>query len=59
MPDKTVAQKLLIKEDYKVLFINEPDNYADLIQLFVTYPKGTSRIETDINRDIIREYAII
>ncbi len=102
MPDKTVAQKLLIKEDYKILFIKEPENYrailgklpenvsiltgsdtqADLIQLFVTskkelmerlnelrskisskgllwvtYPKGTSRIETDINRDIIREYA--
>ncbi len=102
MPDKTVAQKLLIKENYKILFINEPDNYrailgelpenvsaltgegrsADFIQLFVTsrkelveklkeikpkmspkgllwvtYPKGTSGIKTDINRDIIREYA--
>ncbi|HEY9205205.1 MAG TPA: hypothetical protein VIO58_04730 [Candidatus Methanoperedens sp.] len=102
MPDKTVAQKLLIKENYKVLLLNEPDNYrailgelpenvsiltkegssADLIQVFVTsrkeleeklneikpkmslkgllwvtYPKGTSEIKTDINRDIIREYA--
>ena len=102
MPDRTVAQKLLIKENYKILFINEPDNYrailgklpenvsvltgegrsADFIQLFVTsrkelvekldeikpemspkgllwvtYPKGTSGIKTDINRDIIREYA--
>ncbi len=102
MPDKTVAQKLLIKENYKILFINEPDNYrailgelpenvsvlterdrsADFIQLFVTskkelverlneikpimspggllwvkYPKGTSGIKTDINRDIIRKYA--
>ncbi len=101
-PDKTVAQKLLIKENYKVLLINEPKNYkailgelpinvtiltkpntsADFIQFFVTskkeleenlndlksylspkgllwvtYPKGTSKIKTDINRDIIREYA--
>ncbi len=102
MSDKTVAQKLLIKENYKVLFINEPENYkailgdlpknvtilseptksVDFIQFFVssnvelkdglielkqylspkallwvTYPKGTSKIKTDINRDIIREYA--
>lgn len=102
MSDKTVAQKLLIKENYKVLFINEPENYkvilgdlpkdvtilteptksVDFIQIFVTskkeleenlnelksymspkgllwvtYPKGTSKIKIDINRDIIREYA--
>ncbi len=25
--------------------------------LWVTYPKGTSKIKTDINRDIIRKYA--
>jgi len=25
--------------------------------LWVTYPKGTSQIKTDINRDTIREYA--
>ena len=102
MSDKTVSQKLLIKENYKILFMNEPENYkatigelpknvtilaepgesVDFIQLFVTskkelednlndiksylspkgllwvtYPKGTSKIKTDINRDIIREYA--
>ncbi len=102
MSDKTVAQKLLIKENYKVLFINEPGNYkailgdlpknvtilteptksVDFIQFFVTskkeleenlnelksylspkgllwvtYPKGTSKIKIDINRDIIREHA--
>ena len=102
MSDKKVAQKLLIKENYKVLFINEPENYkailgdlpknvtilseptksVDFIQFFVssnielkeglielkqnlspkallwvTYPKETSKIKTDINRDIIREYA--
>ena len=102
MSDKKVAQKLLIKENYNVLFINEPENYkeilgdlpknvtilseptksVDFIQFFVssnielkeglielkqnlspkallwvTYPKETSKIKTDINRDIIREYA--
>ncbi len=31
MPDKTVAQKLLIKENYKILFINEPDNYRAIL----------------------------
>jgi hypothetical protein len=25
--------------------------------LWVSYPKGTSKIKTDINRDVIREYA--
>lgn len=25
--------------------------------LWVTYPKGTSKIKADINRDVIREYA--
>ena len=31
MSDKTVAQKLLIKENYKVLFINEPENYKAIL----------------------------
>jgi hypothetical protein len=101
MPDKSVAQKLLFKENYTVLLLNEPENYratlgelpakvtiqteakglVDLAQAFITskkemeavlkkvraslkpsgllwltYPKGTSRVKTDINRDIIREY---
>jgi len=25
--------------------------------LWVTYPKGTSKIKSDVNRDVIREYA--
>jgi len=25
--------------------------------LWVTYPKGTSKVRTDVNRDIIRQYA--
>jgi hypothetical protein len=31
MSDKTVAQKLLIKENYKVLFINEPEIYKAIL----------------------------
>lgn len=102
MSDKSVAQKLLIGENYKALLINEPEDYksilgelsqnvtllsnstqpVDWIQVFVTlkkeleaklsrlkmllkpngslcvsYPKGTSKIKMDINRDTIREYA--
>jgi hypothetical protein len=101
MPEKSVAQKLLFKENYTVLLQNEPDNYrtmlgelpakvtilpeskgpVDLAQIFVTskkemeaavkklktnlrpstliwltYPKGTSKVNSDINRDVIREY---
>ena len=101
MSDKSVAQKLLFKETYTVLLLNEPENYrvtlgelpakvtilteakglVDLAQVFITskkemeatvkklrvnlkpssliwltYPKGTSRVKADINRDIIREY---
>jgi len=26
--------------------------------LWVTYPKGTSEVKTDVNRDIIREFAL-
>lgn len=102
MSEKTIAQKLMIREDYKVLFVNEPKGYRsilgelppnvivvteptapiDLIQFFVTsrrgleeklsklkslltpkgllwvtYPKGASKIKVDINRDSIRRFA--
>jgi hypothetical protein len=102
MSDKTIAQKLLIKSNYKVLLIDPPVNYesmlgvlppratlsnkpsgsVDLIQIFlsskkdlqdqleglkhllkpngllwITYPKGTSKIKVDISRDNINEYA--
>jgi hypothetical protein len=103
LSQKPVAQRLVIKENYKVLLVNEPKGYrsmlgrlpanvavlteptskpVDLIQVFVTskkeledklaklksvlnpkgllwvtYPKGTSKVKTDINRDIIREFA--
>ena len=101
MPDKSVAQKLLFKETYTVLLLNEAADYrktlgalpakvtilteanglVDLAQVFITskkemeaalkklrtslkpsallwltYPKGTSKVKADINRDIIREY---
>ena len=103
MPEKTTAQKLLIKDNYKVSILNAPAGYestlgdlpsnvscvsnpnepVDLIQFFVTsreelegqlkklkqilkpqgllwvtYPKGTSKIKADINRDSIREYGL-
>jgi predicted CoA-binding protein len=102
MSDKTVAEKLLIKAGYRVLLVNAPDGYEnilkalpqgvkileklskniDLIQLFVntlaeleaeliaikpllkpdgilwlSYPKKTSKIKADINRDSINAYA--
>ncbi|MDP6510191.1 MAG: hypothetical protein QGH23_03150 [Dehalococcoidia bacterium] len=100
MSDKTVAQKLLIKDNYKVLLVSGPEGYGsrlgalasnttlltepagpvDLVQFFVTsrkeieaqlgsfksvlqpkgllwvtYPKGTSKVKADINRDTIAE----
>jgi len=103
MSQKTIAQKLFIKEGNKVLFINVQEDYmsllgdlpknvefssesdkgVDFIQIFaenkaeleeqlptlkkkmnddgklwVTYHKGTSKIKTDINRDILREYTL-
>ncbi len=102
MPDKTVAEKLLIKAGCRILIVDPPSGYlstlgrlpdkvtlldqqaasADLVQLFatsrkeleaklpllktavkpngllwVTYPKGTSKSKTDINRDSINTYA--
>ena len=102
MPEKTVAEKLLVKEGYRVSIVNPPTDYAgtlgrlpervtsvehgesnlDLIQLFVssrkqleaslpslktalkgngllwiTYPKGTSKVKVDVNRDTIAAYA--
>ncbi len=100
MADKTIAQKLQIKEGEQVLIVNAPKRYkvgalpknaaivriaakaVDVIQVFVTskkelkerlwelkpslkpkgilwvtYPKGTSSMETDLNRDIIRKFA--
>jgi hypothetical protein len=100
--DKTIAQKLQIKDKQVVRLVNAPRGYADTLgplpaeaklvtkaakpvevlqvfiksmaelekwlpefkdavapagRLWVTYPKGTSGIETDINRDIIAAYA--
>ncbi len=98
MSDKTIAQKLLIKEGHTFLLLNAPRGYkatlgalppkvkvltkpkgsADIVQAFVTskqqlaeqliglraalapqgilwitYPKGTASIQSDINRDSI------
>ena len=102
MPDKSIAQKLQIKEGRRVLMVNAPVGYqdqldplppgvivstesevpADVIQVFiqnraelenwlprlrplmeadgimwVTYHKGTSSVQTDINRDSIWAFA--
>ncbi len=102
MPEKSISQKLLIKENSRILLINAPKDYkskialppnvtvitepateqVNLVQVFatskaelerqlkklknllnpktllwITYPKGTSKIKTDINRDTIRTYA--
>ncbi len=100
MSDKAIAKKLLIKDGYGILLVNEPKGYrellgplsntltasidteVDFVQIFVTsredleeklskiravlrpkgllwvtYPKGTSKVKTDLNRDKIREYA--
>jgi hypothetical protein len=102
MWEKSIAQKLLIKPGYKVLFINAPEGYEDtlgklpegvsvlqntednidLVQVFITseaeleahlkvlppllkpdgllwisYPKGTTRVPVDINRNSINRYA--
>ena len=100
MPEKSLAQKLQIKDGHKVLLIGASGDYkasldlpsgvavvekssepVDVIQVFLTsrkdmesqlpalkkllkprgilwasYPKGTSKIKADINRDSIREY---
>ena len=99
---KPLSKKLMIKENYKILLVNEPSGYGDelgdlpagttilkettepveFIQFFakdrteleahlkglitkldskgwlwISYPKGTSKIKTDINRDSIWKYA--
>jgi hypothetical protein len=100
--EKSIPQKLFMKENYTVLLVNEPEGYntklgklpknvslvskpsgrVDFIQVFisskselesqlgrlkpflkpqgllwVTYPKGTLKKTTCVNRDIIRGYA--
>ena len=102
MSQKTIAQKLFIREGYTILFVNPPKGYrssigklppkvkvlsqssdpVDFIQVFVssekeledqlprlkdllapkgllwvTYPKLTSRLRSDVNRDSIFSYA--
>ena len=99
---KTIPEKMFIRENDQVLIIDSPDGYKDLLKplpagarilqtsakpvnilqvfirnrleleakldnlarkvkpdgwLWITYPKGTSKIQTDINRDIIWQYA--
>jgi len=100
MSPRTVAEKLGVRNGYRVLIVGAPTGYSlgalppdsklltkpakdiDLAQIFVssmdelkkklvelkpnlkpavplwvTYPKGTSKVTTDLNRDIIGKYA--
>lgn len=102
MSEKSLVQKLLLKEGQRFLLLNPPEGYysrlndlpknaslstelggpVDVVQCFATskaqledvlpklrgvlnpkgitwiaYPKGTSKIKADINRDTIRSYA--
>jgi len=52
MSEKPVAQKLLIKEGRKVLFVNEPRGYRDSIGL----PKDADLLEGLQNADIIQVF---
>ena len=103
MPNKSIVQKLFLKEGQAFLLVDPPEGYrallgdlpagvtlltglagpADVIQCFITtqaalldlaprlkaalkpkgilwltYPKGTGRLKTDLNRDILREIVI-
>ncbi|NHF59008.1 DUF3052 domain-containing protein [Flavobacteriaceae bacterium TP-CH-4] len=99
-----LGKKLGLKEGFKIVLYQQPENYFDLLQywpegiailedaqtessdfihlfclhfeelqqvlstyiqalkkngsLWVSWPKGTSGIETDLNRDVIREYIL-
>ena len=60
MSEKPDAQKLLIKEHYKVLILQLPKLKAVLtakVFLWITYPKGTSKVKTDVNKDKIAAFA--
>ena len=99
MPEKTIAQKLYLKDGMSILLVNAPQGYparlklpkgvavvkrapADCVlafianskemreqlpklkraltpkgMLWVCYYKGTSKIKTDINRDMLHAYA--
>ena len=52
MSEKPVAQKLLIKEGKKVLFVNEPKGYRDSIGL----PKNIDVAKGVQNADIIQVF---
>ena len=69
MPNKTIVQKLFLKEGQTFLLLDPPEGYLALLGdlaprlktalkpkgiLWVTYPKG----KTDLNRDILREIVI-
>ena len=54
MADKSVAQKLLFKENYTVILINEPENYRATLGEF---PQGVTILnETNKPADLIQVF---
>ncbi len=43
MPEKSVAQKLLVKPGYKVLLVNAPKNYSEMLG---PLPQGVTLLKT-------------
>jgi hypothetical protein len=55
MPDKTLASKMKMKPSQRAAVINAPEGYLDELKpeslLWISFPKGTSKIQTDLTRD--------
>jgi hypothetical protein len=56
-PADVVQAFVLSKQDLEGHLARLKATLPPTAALWITYPKGTSKIETDINRDVIREYA--
>lgn len=55
MPEKTVAQKLLVKPGYKVLLVNAPRNYQ---QLLGPLPEGVTLLKPSAHAaDLVQLFA--
>lgn len=67
-----LGRKLGVKKGFRVLLHNTPKHYFDLFEdwpeevqllnkigrIWISWPKGTSKIETDLNKDLIRDYVL-
>lgn len=52
MPEKALSQKLFIKDGYRVLLLNAPDNYAN--RLTAEAPKAAFSTKADRDADLIQ-----